>query len=106
MNKNIRQNFFRQILKVLNVVEKMGNNAKHFRCVIIMGDQQEQKAYSFFHASKEDLTNLLLHGFRNSEVFTEATANAFMQYQAELEEKEESETKNIDNNEENPIRED
>ena len=105
MNKNIRQKFFRQILKVLNVVEKMGNNAKHFRCIIIMGDQQEQKAYSFFHASKEDLTNLVLNGFRNSEEFVEATANAFLLFNAELEEKQNSETKNNNDNEENPIRE-
>lgn len=107
MNKNIKQNYFRHILKVLNVVEKMGGKAKHFRCIVLMGDQQEQKAYSFFHAPKEDLKNLVLHGFRNSEEFVEATADAFMQYQAELEEKEkESETKNDTDNEENPIRED
>lgn len=105
MNKNIRQNFFRQILKVLNVVEKMGNNAKHFRCIIIMGDQQEQKAYSFFHASKEDLTNLVLNGFRNSEEFVEANANAFLLFNAELEEKQNLETKNNNDNEANPIRE-
>lgn len=73
----------------------MGNNAKHFRCIIIMGDQQEQKAYSFFHASKEDLTNLVLNGFRNSEEFVEATANAFLLFNAELEEKQNLETKII-----------
>lgn len=105
-NKNIKQNYFRHIFKVLNVVEKMGGKAKHFRCIVLMGDQQEQKAYSFFHAPKEDLKNLILHGFRNSKEFVEATADAFMQYDKELQEKEKSQTQNNNNNEENPIRED
>lgn len=103
MSKNIRQNFFHQIKRILEVVDKAGNNAKHFRCVILMGDQQEEQAYSFLHASPEDLKNLILSAMRNSEQFTYAAACAFEQYDKEL--KMESETKNSNDNEKNPIQE-
>jgi len=103
MNKNIRQNFFRHIKRVLDVVDKMGDKAKHFRCIVLMGDQQESKAYSYMHASPEDLKNLILSAMRHSQQFTYAAACAFEQYDMELREKQKSETKNIENNEENPI---
>nr|WP_297653338.1 hypothetical protein [uncultured Prevotella sp.] len=104
--KNIKQNYLLQIQKVLDKVEKSKDAASHFRCIVLMGDAQEEKAKSFLHASPEDLQNLILSAMRNSKQFTCAAANAFMQYDAELSEKEKSETKNIDNNEENPIQED
>ena len=108
MNKNIKQNYLLQIQKILDKVEKSKDAASHFRCIVLMGDAQEKQAKSFLHASPEDLKNLILSAMRNSMQFTMATADAFMQYNAELEEKEKqkSETKNIDNNEENPIQED
>ncbi len=103
MNKNIRQNYFRHIKRTLDVVEKMGDNAKHFRCIVLMGDSQEQKAYSFMHASPEDLKNLILHAMRHSETFTNATANAFLELNKEIEEREKSENNNNNKDEENPI---
>lgn len=84
MNKNINQNYFLQVKKVLNKVEKSTDAARHFRCIILMGDQQEQKAYSFMHASPEDLKNLVLCGLRSSNEFVTAVADAFMQYDEEL----------------------
>ncbi len=106
MKKNIKQNFFRQIKHILDKVDKVGDNAKHFRCIMLMGDQQEQRAYSYIHAPQEDMESLILSAMRHSEEFVAATANAFMQYNAELEEKQNLETQNNNNNEENPIRED
>lgn len=101
MNKNINQNYFLQIKKVLEKVEKSADAARHFRCVVLMGDKQEGKAYSFLHSSTKDMTNLVLEAMRNSKEFVNATADAFVQYDTELTEK--SETKNNINNEENPI---
>jgi len=104
--KNIKQNYLLQIKNILKKVEKSQDAAGHFRCLVLMGDKQEQKAYSYLHASNEDLKNLILSAMRNSDRFTSAAAEAFMQYDKELSEKEKSETKNKNNNEENPIRED
>jgi hypothetical protein len=101
MKKNIRQNFFNHIKKVLDIVDKMGDEAKHFRCIVLMGDKTIPKAYAFMHASPEDLKNLILNAMRNSDQFTYATAKAFEEYDKELREKEE--TLNKDKNEENPI---
>lgn len=99
--KNINQNYLLQIQKILDKVEKSKDAASHFRCIVLMGDKQEKQAKSFLHASPEDLKNLILSAMRNSMQFTMAAADAFMQYNAELEEKQKSETKSIDNNEEN-----
>lgn len=101
MKKNIRQNFFNHIKKVLDIVDKMGDEAKHFRCIVLMGDRTIPKAYAFMHASPEDLKNLILNAMSNSDQFTYATAKAFEEYDKELREKEE--TLNKDKNEENPI---
>lgn len=84
MNKNINQNYFLQIKKVLEKVEKSADAAKHFRCIVLMGGLQEKSAYSFLHASPEDMKNLILSAMRNSEQFTYAAACAFEQYDAEL----------------------
>ena len=87
-NKNIRQNHFSRIKKELNSVEKAGDNSKHFRCIVLMGDSNVREAYSFIHASPEDLQNLVLNAMRNSDTFTYATAMAFEKYDKELREKE------------------
>lgn len=87
-NKNIRQNHFNRIKKELDEVDKTRDNSKHFRCIVLMGDRNVQKAYSFLHASPEDLKNLILNAMRNSDQFTYATARAFEQYDKELREKE------------------
>lgn len=87
-NKNIRQNHFNRIKKELDEVDKSGDNSKYFRCIVLMGDRNVQKAYSFLHASPEDLKNLILNAMRNSDQFTYATAMAFEQYDKELREKE------------------
>lgn len=86
-NKNIRQNHFNRIKKELDEVDKAGDNSKQFRCIVLMGDKNVPKAYSFLHASPEDLKNLILNAMRNSDQFTYATAMAFEQYDKELREK-------------------
>lgn len=101
-NKNIRQNFFNHIKKILDIVDLMGDEAKHFRCIVLMGDRNIQKAYSFLHASREDLKNLILNAMRNSDAFTYAAASAFEQYDKELREKE---TLKENKDEENPVQE-
>ena len=85
-NKNIKQNYLLQIQKILDKVDKSKDAASHFRCVVLMGDVQEEKAKSFIFASKEDLKNLILSTMRDNREFVTATANAFMQYDTELEE--------------------
>lgn len=100
--KNIRQNHFNRIKKELDEVDKEGDNSKHFRCIVLMGDRNVQKAYSFLHASPEDLKNLILNAMRNSDQFTYATAMAFEQYVKELREKE---TLKVNKDEENPVQE-
>lgn len=87
-NKNIRQNHFNRIKKELDEVDNAGANSKHFRCIVLMGDRNVPKAYSFLHASPEDLKNLILNAMRNSDQFTYATARAFEEYDKELREKE------------------
>lgn len=101
-NKNIRQNHFNRIKKELDEVEKAGDNSKHFRCIVLMGDRNVQKAFSFLHASPEDLKNLILNAMRNSDQFTYATAMAIEQYDKELIEKE---TLKDNKDEENPVQE-
>lgn len=101
-NKNIRQNHFNRIKKELDEVEKAGDNSKHFRCIVLMGDRNVQKAFSFLHASPEDLKNLILNAMRNSDAFTYAAACAFEAYDKELREKE---TLNENKDEENPVQE-
>lgn len=101
-NKNIRQNHFNRIKKELDEVDKVGDNSKHFRCIVLMGDRNVQKAYSFLHASPEDLKDLILNAMRNSDQFTYATAMAFEQYDKELREKE---TLKENKDEENPVQE-
>lgn len=101
-NKNIRQNHFNRIKKELDEVEKAGDNSKHFRCIVLMGDRNVQKAFSFLHASPEDLKNLILNAMRNSDAFTYATAMACEQYDKELREKE---TLKENKDEENPVQE-
>ena len=101
-NKNIRQNHFNRIKKELDEVATSGDNSKHFRCIVLMGDKNVQKAYSFLHASPEDLKNLILNAMRNSDQFTYATAMAFEQYDKELREKE---TLKVNKDEENTVQE-
>lgn len=84
MNKNINSNYFLQIKKILNKVEKSEDAANHFRCIILMGDKQEEEAYSFLHASPDDMKNLILSAMRNSKQFVYAAACAFQQYDKEL----------------------
>lgn len=100
--KNIRQNHFNRIKKELDEVGKEGENSKHFRCIVLMGDKNVSKAYSFLHASPEDLKNLILIAMRNSDQFTYATAMAFEQYDKELREKE---TLKENKDEENTVQE-
>ena len=90
MNKNIKQNYLLQIQKILDKVEKSNDAASHFRCVVLMGDAKEKKAKSFILASPDDLKNLILSTMRDSNEFVTAAANAFMQYDAELEQKQKS----------------
>ena len=55
MNKNIKQNFLLKVKKVLDEVDKAGDIANHFRGIVLIGDHQESKAYSWLHAPQKDL---------------------------------------------------
>lgn len=101
-NKNIRQNHFNRIKKKLDEVDKAGDDSKHFRCIVLMGDKNVQKAYSFLHASPEDMKSLILNAMRNSDQFTYAIAMAVEQYDKELREKE---TLKENKDEENTVQE-
>ena len=106
-NKNIKQNYLLQIKNILKKVEKSKDAASHFRCIILMGDTQEKDAYSFIHASQEDMKNLILSAIRYNPDFIKADGDAFMQYYKEHCEKGEKVSQpKTDKNEENPIRED
>lgn len=85
--KNIRQNFFLKVKKTLDEVDKAGEVANHFRAVVLMGDKNEQKAYSYIHAPQADIEKLILHGLRNSETFAYSIAKAMEAYCMEVEEK-------------------
>lgn len=87
--KNIRQNYFNQIRKVTEEVDKAGEHGKHFRCIILMGDASTKQGFSFLHASDGDLQQLLLQAMRNSNAFTYAAACAFEAYDKDLREKQE-----------------
>lgn len=91
-NKNIKQNHFLQIKKILDQVDKAGNNANHFRAIILMGDKNEKSAYSYIHAPQEDMEKLILSGLRNSETFACSVANAVEMYIEELQKKEQPKT--------------
>ena len=84
--KYIRQNYFNQIRKITEEVDKAGEHGKHFRCIILMGDASTKQGFSFFHASDGDLQQLLLQAMRNSDTFTYAAACAFEAYDKELRE--------------------
>lgn len=79
-NKNIKQNHFLQIKKILDEVDKAGENADHFRCCILMGDSCQPQAYSYMHAPQEDIENMILHGLESSEVFAYSVAKAVEAY--------------------------
>lgn len=85
--KNIKQNFFLKVKKTLDEVDKAGDVANHFRAVVLMGDKNEQKAYSYFHAPQADIERLILHGLRNSDTFAYSIAKAMETYCMEVEEK-------------------
>ena len=86
MNKNIKQNFFLKVKKVLDEVDKAGDIANHFRGIVLIGDQKESKAYSWLHAPQKDLETLVLSALRNSDEFVLAVAKAFETFYNEQEE--------------------
>lgn len=104
MNKNINQNYLLQIKKTLSKVEKSADAANHFRCIVLMGDTQEEDAYSFIHAAQEDLKNLVLSAMHHSVQFAYAVACAIEQYSDDVDEKE-SQTQNDTRDEEHPDKE-
>lgn len=87
--KNIKQNHFLHIKKILEQVDKAGDNANHFRAIILMGDKNEKQAYSYIHAPQADMEKLILSGLRNSDMFACSVARAVETYFAELQQKEE-----------------
>lgn len=87
MNKNIRQNYFLKVKKVLDEVDKVGEIANHFRGIVLIGDKNTSKAYSWMHAPQKELEMLILSALRNSNQFVLATAKAFETYAKELETK-------------------
>ncbi len=98
MNKNIKQDYFIQIKKILDKADKDGEHSNHFRAVILMGDMNRDEGYSWLHAPLEDIKTLLLNAMRNSNEFLYASASALEKYNEEFIKE--------SNNEENPIQED
>lgn len=91
--KNIKQNHLLQIKKVLNQVDKAGDKADHFRAIILIGDKNEQQAFSYLHAPQKDMENLILNAIRNSDVFAYSVAKAMETYCNEQDEQKSNETK-------------
>lgn len=104
--KNIRKNYFNQIRNVTEEVDKAGEQGKHFRCIIIMGDANIKQGFSFIHASDGDLQQLLLNAMRNSNAFTYAAASAFEAYDKELRGKNKQEQNNENTDETDSVQED
>lgn len=104
--KNIRKNYLNQIRKVTEEVDKAGEQGKHFRCIIIMGDDDTKQGFSFIHASDGDLKQLLLHAMRHSNAFTYAAACAFEAYDKELRGKGKQEQNNDNTDETDSVQED
>lgn len=102
-NKNIKQNHFLQVKKILDQVDKLGENANHFRAVILMGDSREPQAYSYIHAPQEDIEKMILHGLESSEVFAYSVAKAIESYCNKHKQEEQNNPKSDKNNEENHI---
>lgn len=102
---NIRQNYFNKIRKVTEDVEKAGEQGKHFRCILLMGDEDTKQGFSFIHASDADLQQLLLHAMRHSNAFTYAAACAFEAYDMELRGKGKQEQNNDNDNEADSVQE-
>lgn len=100
MNKNIRQDYFSQVKKVLDKADKAEDIANHFRGIVIIGDKNRSQCYSWLHAPKKDLEKLILHAMRDSEMFAYCSAKALETIYGE-----QSETKNDNNNEENQVQE-
>lgn len=99
-NKNIKQNHFLQVKKVLDQVDKAGENADHFRAIVLMGDQSQQQAYSYIHAPQPDMEKLILHAIRDSEAFAYSVAKAMETY---INEQEQNNSKSDKEHEENHI---
>ena len=103
--KYIRQNYFNQIRKVTEEVDKAGEHGKHFRCIILMGDASTKQGFSFLHAADGDLQQLLLQAMRNSNAFTYAAACAFEAYDKELRGKDKQEQNNENTDETDSVQE-
>lgn len=102
MNKNIKQNYFLQVKKILDKADKAGDLANHFRGIAIIGDKNRSECYYWSHAPKEDLEKMLLHAIREDDVFAYSVAKAL---ETRLTEIEQTVTKNNNNNEENHSKE-
>lgn len=96
-SKNIKQNHFLQVKKILDKVDKSGDNANHFRAIVLMGDKNESQAYSYLHAPQKDMEQLLLHAIRSSDVFAYSVCMALEAYYNE------SKNNNKEQDEENHI---
>lgn len=104
--KNIRKNYLNQIRKVTEEVDKAGEQGKHFRCIILMGDANTKQGFSFFQGSDGNLQQLLLNAMRHSNAFTYAAACAFEAYDKELRGKDKQEQNNENTDETDSVQED
>ncbi len=85
MDKNIKHDYFLQTKKILDKIDKDGENANHFRAIVLMGDKNKSEAYSWLHAPQEDIEKLLLHAIRHSDIFAYSAAKALESRYNELE---------------------
>jgi hypothetical protein len=83
MNKNIRQDFFLQVKKILDKADKAADLGNHFRAIVLMGDANRSEAY-WLHAPQEDMEKLLLQAMRNSDLFAYSAAKALELHYEEL----------------------
>lgn len=95
MNKNIRQDFFRQVKKTLDKADKAADLGNHFRAIVLMGDANRSEAYSWLHAPQEDMEKLLLQAMRNSDLFAYSAAKALELHYEELKKQKSNEDNNI-----------
>lgn len=89
MDKNIRKDLYGKIMKALDVADSIRNTDGHFQGIVLMGDRNRTQAYSWIHASQENMEKLLLQGMRESSVFAYSVAKALEKHYYELKKEEE-----------------
>lgn len=88
MDKYIRKDLYGKIKKALDTADNGRNINSHFQGIVLMGDRKRTQAYSWIHASQENLEKLLLQGMRESSMFAYSAAKALEKHYYELKKEE------------------